>query len=160
MMDPYRDQERQCPACKETLREYQDRLVCDGCYGMLLTLPDLGAAIYDLTSVTPTFEFKDEAPGKRECPRCRELMTTCKLRLMLDKEIEEPRPELDRCAAHGLWFDGEELVKVFEKVTGKGFGGGLHPKPTPGKRGLKSDGSWSAMFPKAGGGGGWGHGGW
>lgn len=125
MGSPYRDQHLTCPACKATLREFQGRQVCDG---MLLTLKDLAHAIHDLTSVVPTFEYRDEAPGKRLCPRCTQAMTTCKLEVVLDGEIEQPRPELDRCVEHGIWFDGKELASVFEKVANKGYGGGVaHP---------------------------------
>ncbi|MBA3454466.1 MAG: hypothetical protein H0T42_15355 [Deltaproteobacteria bacterium] len=102
---------------------------------MLLTLVDLSGAIHDMTSVVPSFEYKDEKPGKRPCPKCRTLMTTCRLVLSLDDEIEKPRPELDRCAEHGIWFDGEELAKVFQKVAGKGFGGGVGRKGYAGSKG-------------------------
>jgi Zn-finger nucleic acid-binding protein len=145
--DPYRDPGLECPACKATLREFQTRQLCDGCDGMLLTLADLAGAIHDLTSITPTFEYKDEVPGKRPCPKCRVSMTTCRLRIVLEDEIEKPRPELDRCAEHGIWFDGEELAKVFEKVAGKGHGSGVGRKSTGDARGIDvSQGRWSAMF--------------
>jgi Zn-finger nucleic acid-binding protein len=155
MSDPYRDQNLTCPACNATLREFQTREVCDGCQGMMLTLPDLAHAIFDLTSITPTFEYANEAVGKRACPKCRAPMTTCHLRVLLEDEIEKPRPELDRCGEHGIWFDGEELAKVFEKVAGKGYGSGVGRKAShaPGHA-AGSQGGWSAMFQKFGGRGG------
>jgi hypothetical protein len=128
MNDPYRDQRLTCPACKATLREFRGRQVCDGCDGMLLTLADLGGAIHDLTSITPTFEYRDEKRGERGCPHCGGAMTTCKLRIVLDTELADPKPVLDRCTEHGIWFDGEELAGVFEKVASKGFGGGVGRK--------------------------------
>ena len=155
MSDPYRDPELECPACKATLREFQSRQVCDGCDGMLLTLPDLEKAIHDLTSIVPTFEYKDDKIGTRPCPKCRVLMFTCKLRVALEDEIEKPRPELDRCAEHGIWFDGRELAKVFEKVAGKGHGSGEPHKTKSRDSGEGSQGGWSAMFKKFGGHGGW-----
>jgi hypothetical protein len=147
MTDPYRDQQLSCPACKATLREYQSRQVCDGCDGMLLALPDLAHAIHDLTSITPTFEYRDEQPGKRGCPKCSATMTTCKLRVVLDTELAEPKPVLDRCTEHGLWFDGEELAGVFEKVASKGFGGGV------GRKATRELGTWRAERPSMASGG-------
>ena len=104
----------------------------------MLQLADLAHAIEDLTSIVPAFEYRDEQPGTRTCPHCAQTMTTCKLRVVLDGEIEQPRPELDRCPAHGIWFDGEELASVFEKVAGKGFGGGGRGHPSGEAGGLAS----------------------
>jgi Zn-finger nucleic acid-binding protein len=123
-MPAYRDDELACPACRTTLRAVSGRHVCDKCYGMLLDLTDLAVAIRDMTSIDAMFEFHDEAPGTRSCPKCEAQMSTLKLRISLDEEIEKPRPMLDRCIQHGLWFDKDELAAVFEKVAGKGLGGG------------------------------------
>jgi Zn-finger nucleic acid-binding protein len=125
MTDPYRDQQLSCPACNAPLRVIQTRHACDSCNGMFLPLADLGRAIFEMTSLEPTFEYHDEKPGKRACPYCRAAMTTCKLRVILEEEVEKPRPTLDRCATHGIWFDNLELAKVFEKVASKGYGGGV-----------------------------------
>lgn len=122
MTSPYRDQRLLCPACKATLREYRARWVCDGCDGMMLALSDLAAAIFDLTSVEPVFEYRDDKPGKRSCPHCTAAMSTCKLRIVIEEEIADPKPVLDRCPEHGVWFDGEELANVFVKCHGKGHG--------------------------------------
>jgi Zn-finger nucleic acid-binding protein len=153
MSDPYRDQIKDCPACKAPLREFQTRLVCDACSGMMLTLADLATGVHDLTSITPTLSYRDEKPGTRECPHCRTAMTTCKLTLGLEDNVEKPRPVLDRCEAHGLWFDNEELAKVFEKVAGKGHGSG-EPHKTKSTRDGGDQGRWSAVFKKFGGHGG------
>jgi len=156
MADPYRDPTLKCPACDATLRAFLTRQVCDGCDGMLLTLEDLAGGIHDLTSITPTFAYRDEQPGARCCPHCRTAMTRCRLVLTLEEGTEKPRPELDRCPAHGIWFDAEELAKVFEKVAGKGHGGGVGRKI--GERDLpeRDQGRWSAMFKgRSGGWGGW-----
>jgi len=137
-----------CPMCPHSiLRIHQGRLLCDRCQGMLLELDDVGRAIFDMTGITPTFEFIDEQPGKRPCPRCTQPMTTLHLRVVLGDEIAKPRPELDRCAEHGIWFDGEELAKVFEKsyakVTSHGGGGGWRSsKGVPEWWGGGHGGSW------------------
>lgn len=129
-MDPYRDAHRTCPSCNGELREFRERLVCDRCGGVMLSVEDLSAAIEELTGLYPTVSFRDESPGKRACPRCEATMATMKLTLEIEgAKPVKPNTELDRCAAHGLWFDDVELALVLEPVAGKGFGGGrAHPK--------------------------------
>ena len=85
----------------------------------MVSLADLSRAIDELVQIEPKFELIDQRPGKRACPRCSQTMSVCHLRVVLMEEIATPRPELDRCLEHGLWFDGEELAKVFEKVRAK-----------------------------------------
>ena len=154
MTDPYRDQTYPCPACQKPLRPHLTRFVCDACNGMFLPLADLGGAIHDMTSIDPTFEFAHEKPGKRACPQCAQAMTTCKLVISLDGHVEHPHPELDHCAAHGLWFDEQELAQVFEKVATKGFGGGAGRKIGHVRGYQGSQHGWSAMFKYFGGRGG------
>ncbi|MBL0214547.1 MAG: zf-TFIIB domain-containing protein [Myxococcales bacterium] len=124
MSDPYRDPDRPCPSCKAPLRAFRARFVCDACEGMLAPLADLSAAIEDITGVVPSFDYVDEAPGKRPCPLCAAPMTAFKLRIHLDDELAKPPPQLDRCAQHGIWFDTDELAAVFEKARAKHPGGG------------------------------------
>ncbi len=128
--------------------------MCDVCNGIMVALADLAAAVEDLTSVVPQFAWDHEKPSKRACPTCRAPMTICKIVLDLEGAAVHPRPELDRCAAHGVWFDHEELAAVLEKVAGKGHG--AKTVSTAGQRTDKpgSDGRWSAMFPYFGGRGG------
>jgi len=154
MADPYRDPELSCPACTKPLRTFRDRLICDACDGIMLSLADLSGAIFDMTSIEPTFEWAHEAAGERTCPHCRLAMTTCKLVIHLEEDIEKPKPELDRCGVHGLWFDHEELAKVIEKVATKGYGGGVGRKAKIRNGVVATDSRWSAMFPKFGGRGG------
>ena len=152
---PYRDPERACPACAAPLREFETRLVCDGCMGMMLTLEDLAHGVHDLTSVLPELQYRDETPGNRACPHCAVMMTRCRLILALEDETAKPRLELDRCDHHGIWFDHEELAKVFEKVGGMGHGSGVATKTRSRDAGDGTQGRWSAMFKKFGGHGGW-----
>lgn len=135
-MDAYRDHLHPCPRCQQGLRVFNERLVCDSCEGLMLTADDLGNAIVELTGLTPQFQIRDEAPGKRACPRCAVPMTTAKLSIELEgSKPTKPGPELDRCAAHGLWFDESELAEVLAPVAGKGFGGGsaITHSRTPGE---------------------------
>ena len=125
-MDAYRDQHHNCPRCNHLLRTFNERLVCDACEGLMLAEDDLRNAVLELTGFTPAFLFHDEAPGKRACPRCATAMTTARLSIQLeDTKPTKPGPELDRCAAHGLWFDESELAAVLEPIASKGVGGGM-----------------------------------
>jgi ribosomal protein S27AE len=118
--DPYRELQNCCPACAGPLREYMTRLICDKCEGMMVSLADLSRALTEMTGIdAPGLEYVDEKPGSRKCPRCTAPMTTHKLRVVLGEEIAKPRPVLDRCSEHGIWFDGEELAAVFEKAHAK-----------------------------------------
>lgn len=120
MSEPYRELQLRCPACPATvLRAFHGRLCCDRCEGMQLSLEELSRAIIDLTGIEPTYEFIDEKPGARGCPQCLQRMTTCKLRVTVEDELAKPRPTLDRCEEHGLWFDGDELAAVLAKVRAK-----------------------------------------
>lgn len=156
MADPYRDPERPCPSCGKPLRAYHTRLVCDACNGIMVELDDLATAINDMTSLVPSFDWLDEKPGKRPCPQCRVMMTTCKLRVRLENSAEYPKPVLDHCATHGLWFDHDELAMVFEKVATKGFGGAIGRTQKTRDGAATDQGRWSAVFKdRSGGWGGW-----
>jgi Zn-finger nucleic acid-binding protein len=131
MTSPYRDPERACPACKATLREFRGRLCCDACSGIMLGLADLTMAIEQLTRIAPDVKFIDDPmrgeAGSRNCPHCAATMTPCRLDVTLLEDRPKLKPELDRCGAHGVWFDNEELAKVLEvlrrAVSPKGGGG-------------------------------------
>jgi len=114
MTDP-----KPCPACQSELRVFETRLACDRCQGAMVPIEDLRLAIQQLTSIAPALELVDEEAGSRACPWCAQAMTRLKIRVVLEDEVAKPRPELDRCAEHGIWFDGEELAKVFEKSLAK-----------------------------------------
>lgn len=142
MTDPYRHALRSCPACNRALREFHKRLVCDDCDGMFLLLEDLTEQIRQLTGVVPALTYVGEAAGTRPCPHCALAMSTCTLELAIDHETVRPKPTLDRCGHHGIWFDGEELAAVFQKVIGKGPGGGVDRKPPTRLQGNTIGGEW------------------
>lgn len=128
MAGPYRGQELVCPACQARLRVFRQRLCCDSCDGILLELGDLTTSISELTGIDPEIGFVRERPGKRACPRCAVVMSACRLDVALMDQRPTLRPVLDRCATHGVWFDANELAKVFEvlhrAVSPHGYRGG------------------------------------
>jgi len=119
-----------CPACGDApLRELAvGRLVCDRCHGLFTTRDDLAKSIEELGGLETELQFYKDAIGTRACPRCRQAMTACRLRLKFAVIDKEPKthPVLDRCDTHGVWFDELELAQVFEVVvhTTGGRGGG------------------------------------
>jgi hypothetical protein len=119
MTGPYRDQTLSCPACKEALRPYETRFLCDACNGMFVELADLRSALADLTGIEPTIQMVDDKPGTRGCPKCARALTRCHIQVVFDDEVAKPRPELDRCDDHGIWFDKDELARVFQKSYAK-----------------------------------------
>jgi Zn-finger nucleic acid-binding protein len=62
-------------------------------------------------------------------------MTRCKLRVIVEEELAKPRPELDHCAEHGVWFDRDELATVLAKVRAKVSPQGGRVAGWPGNRG-------------------------
>lgn len=131
---PYRDPNLTCPACNQVLRPFMTRFLCDGCEGMFVTVDDLKHALTELTGLEPTLEMTDDKGGARRCPQCPETLKRCHLRVVFGDEVAKPRPELDRCDQHGIWFDRDELASVFEKSYAKvgHQGGGGRGLPTGG----------------------------
>jgi hypothetical protein len=91
----------------------------------MLTFDELRSAIEELTGLAPTLSYRNETSGKLLCPHCSTPMMNVRLTLELEgiKPVK-PKPKLDRCVTHGIWFDDIELALVLEPVAGKGFGGG------------------------------------
>ncbi len=111
MTDPYREPVLSgCPACGAALRATGERLCCDTCNGILIGERDLATTIGEHASV----RFVERTP--RTCPRCQRVMTPCRLEATIDGQLVAVDTELDRCDAHGVWFDAGELAKVSSVV--------------------------------------------
>lgn len=122
MGDPYRSPPAPlaCPGCNAELREYEGKLCCDACGGIMMDMASLIAAIAEIVEAqtgTPTqLKFVDEKAGNRVCPRCKAPLTTAHVVVDLAKKHPKMRPTLDHCASHGVWFDAGELTDVFEAL--------------------------------------------
>ncbi len=90
------------------MREFQGRLVCDQCGGMLLSVADFTQSITASETVTVT----DDTGTQRQCPRCDHLMKQCR--------VHVGKHELDdtilHCETDGLWFESTLLEKVLEDI--------------------------------------------
>jgi Zn-finger nucleic acid-binding protein len=111
-----RDDFAACPHCATGLDRSGQRLVCGTCRGVLVGEDELKRLIAEVAGESPTVpaEIEDlalEPPRAYEpargCPVCGAAMARHSLHHAL----------VDRCAAHGVWFDGGELEAVLEEVS-------------------------------------------
>jgi Zn-finger nucleic acid-binding protein len=107
----FRDGRPRCPSCRDEHAlvpqpEQRTRLHCEHCRGVLIPL----AEVEDMLSTLQGEPFVVPAgnPGTRTCACCTTTLATLAL-----FEIE-----VDRCDAHGIWFDGKELTSVLEAASG------------------------------------------
>ncbi|GEM_PF-3613376 len=92
-----------------------ERLQCGGCEGLFMREAEVEKVVAEakkkLPSDLPEVTSLDlGAPSAtepaRQCPRCMSMMTKHDLHGIT----------IDRCAAHGIWFDREELQNVLAKL--------------------------------------------
>ena len=132
MTDAYRTPGFACPSCTNAaLRDFQGRLVCDECNGMLITAADLTESIHELDGSTEQLAFADEQPAEKSCPRCRHPLTSCAIRL---GAARLPGAFL-RCAADGIWFPRDAMTALFATVSRRGGFRGLGAVGTGAGRG-------------------------
>ncbi len=110
-MSELRDSFPVCPRCTTALDLTPDgsRLGCSTCEGLLVGEPALLEIITELAGEPqkklPLEPSEIENPDAL-CPRCMTQMTKHWLYTI----------QVDRCPAHGIWFDGSELASVLERV--------------------------------------------
>jgi Zn-finger nucleic acid-binding protein len=113
-MAPYRDGATPCLRCgvpMETARTGagQELETCPACGGAWM---DAAAFLAELRTAQPALagdgllEFNDGSP-RRPCPRCGDRMQIVWIELL----------QLDRCDAHGVWFDPGELDRAVAGET-------------------------------------------
>lgn len=105
----FRETPLACPACGRVLIPQPgapSRSWCEDCRGVLVPTAEIETVISDFRR--KPFTLPAGTPGERSCPRC-----VAKLARFTLFGIE-----LDRCVAHGVWFDSKELVRVLEASTG------------------------------------------
>jgi Zn-finger nucleic acid-binding protein len=114
----FRDPERfRCPVCENAALSPAifvgiTRHGCAGCGGAWVDDVDLEQILLDLGGV-PDEPLGPPAPvvSPRACPRCGEPMTS------EHSYGDEPHVKIDLCAAHGAWFDKDELATVIEALS-------------------------------------------
>lgn len=120
MTDAYRTSGYVCPTCPGAapLREFGERLVCDACGGIQLSLEDFARQV-------PHVEVRvvDEGDETLPCPRCGRPMRGCAL--VAGKR--HLAPALARCERDGIWFGDGALQELYEEIgSGFGLGGRAH----------------------------------
>lgn len=104
-VDPYADRALRCPACDDAKLAFAaDRWVCAACRGAFVQNAALAALVQEMINQPWELTAPTGAAGTRPCPVCTQPMLV---------ETLEAVP-IDRCAAHGLWFDQAELGAVLE----------------------------------------------
>jgi hypothetical protein len=114
----HKDRRLGCPSCKETALDYEgDRWPCQTCAGAFVENEALAAMITEMSQKPWEPPAISGGPGERACPICKALMIV---------EVLEA-VTIDRCAAHGVWFDDTELQTALHHAGGEptGLGGWL-----------------------------------
>jgi Zn-finger nucleic acid-binding protein len=105
----YADRTLACPACGTELAFQGDRWSCTQCAGTFMQNDALEGLVLDITGDAWRVPTPTGSPGERACPVCSEKM--------IAEDLE--RVPIDRCAAHGLWFDARELAILLERASGQ-----------------------------------------
>ncbi|MCX5743236.1 MAG: zf-TFIIB domain-containing protein [Proteobacteria bacterium] len=125
----YRTSGLLCPSCPTSspLREFQHRLVCDECAGMLIAVDDFVDSLREIDGSTDELTFSNEAPTAKACPRCARELSSCVLRFGKLKLVGS----FSRCERDGIWFPRDAMTAVFARVSrrssGMGGGGPISP---------------------------------
>jgi hypothetical protein len=110
MTDAYRSSGVPCPNCQRSLRDFEQRLVCDGCGGMLLAVADFAQALASAGGLDVRVE--DDTPTQHACPRCAGSLRSCGVYVG-----GEPLPQdIWHCKQHGLWLGGGMLADALASV--------------------------------------------
>lgn len=110
----FRDEQPRCPVCADRALGpqpgHETRLRCDGCKGLLVPIAEVEEMIGQLEQKPWSFDehARADASSVRTCPRCAAAMQPYLLFTV----------SIDRCALHGIWFDGTELAMVLEAASG------------------------------------------
>ena len=116
-MSAFRDELADCPRCGKPLDPGADRVNCEHCKGVLIEDKHVLQVVVDTIKQPLDALPLDDRTAKEPnliCPACRNPMAPHMLYGIA----------VDRCATHGLWFDGQELEQMMEKVqrdTREGF---------------------------------------
>ena len=120
----YRTAPGACLSCKTPLQRMGTRLACPSCRSCLVAMSDLETALRAMTeqpdsppapAITPlTGGF---AGPTRACPQCATPMTPCLFATI----------PIDRCSAHGIWFDHDELERTLHAAAPQKSPDGVTP---------------------------------
>ena len=101
-------------------------MTCATCGGVMLGADELIEALSAMNSdelAAIDDLVRPAVVTQRPCPRCRALMDGASIGAVV----------IDRCAEHGIWFDGKELAAVLEASGEAHAPSTATVKPTPGR---------------------------
>jgi Zn-finger nucleic acid-binding protein len=99
-----------CPRCSTSLTTIGSLRVCLSCRGVWLTEAEISGRLRErCPGDSGALEFVEGDGTALPCPACSEPMAACYL---------EGVP-LDRCVAHGVWFDVEELERTLKAARAR-----------------------------------------
>jgi Zn-finger nucleic acid-binding protein len=106
VIDPHAGRPMTCPSCTDQqLAFQQDRWTCEACKGAFVAGDTLVAMVMEMTQRYWELPPLGATPGVRRCPVCEAALVA---------EPMEGVP-VDRCGAHGVWFDAGELATTLER---------------------------------------------
>jgi hypothetical protein len=113
--DAYRAFGYACPSCPSApLREFQQRLVCDECQGMMIGVDDFTSAVDDLGSEDLAIEYGASRQTTHKCPHCELAMTGREVERIGDAKMRKTTFLV--CPKHGLWLGRGVLAAVFARI--------------------------------------------
>lgn len=105
-MSAYRDSFERCPRCAVELVDARSARACPQCRGLWLreaVLSEMVIAMLPPGAAFGRLQFADVPQRDRiACPSCGQAMELASLADVI----------VDRCAAHGVWFDTDELERA------------------------------------------------
>lgn len=114
----FRGHDLTCPRCAGAKLEFEGmRWSCATCSGAFVEDAALAAMVSDVTNAEWKLPAASGKPGERRCPVC--------ATAMIQQDLEAT--PIDRCAAHGVWFDDDELQATLQHASDppSGIGGWL-----------------------------------
>ena len=121
-----RDRFPECPRCHVALDARGTRWVCTRCHGILIADAEVSQMVADIVGDTLShFGWKGKiaepqplelqprtvaADDALTCPRC---VATMEGHVLYGLDV-------DRCPAHGVWFDHQELENALQIASGAG----------------------------------------
>jgi Zn-finger nucleic acid-binding protein len=112
---PFRTATIDCPRCRTVALTSGELRHCTKCKGSWIPTETLAEHVSTMqANVNPKLIWKHEAREALPCAVCRRMMETA---LLFDVPV-------DRCEAHGVWFDKDELSESLRRA-----GTYVEPKP-------------------------------
>ena len=107
-VNAFADRELACPVCAASKLAFRgNRYVCGVCQGAFVENAALVAMVSEIAQRYWELPEPGTEPGSRTCPVC--------AAPMIGGAVEGV--PVDRCTAHGVWFDAAELTRTLENAA-------------------------------------------